>query len=216
MKPSPFFPISPMLVSTMNQHVPAQAPRAPTQAAEGLPRWRWTTAELLRLAELGAFTRDDRFELIGGEIVPMSPSGRRHEVIAEELHKWWVRRCCPPDIWVAKESQFNLSDDTYTKPDLLVHPDHIKAYDLRGGSALLVVEVADTSIYVDRHAKAALYAFHGVREYWVINANSLETTVHRAPTTSGYGDVRDVAASATLTPLLAPALAIRLADLDLA
>ena len=38
-----------------------------TQAAEGLPRWRWTTAELLRLAELGAFDGQDDFELIGGE-----------------------------------------------------------------------------------------------------------------------------------------------------
>ena len=199
----------------MNQHVTRSAPRAPTQAAEGLPRWRWTTAELLRLAELGAFTSEDRFELIGGEIVPMSPTGRRHEVVADELQQFWTRRL-PPDICIGTERQFNLTADTYTKPDLLIRPVGIKAYDLTGPQALLVVEVADTSIYFDRHTKAALYALHGVREYWVINANGLATTVHRAPTATGYADVRDVAASAPLTPLLAPALAVRLADLDLA
>ena len=199
----------------MNQHVhPARGQRTPTQAAEGVPRWRWTTAELVRLTELGAFTHEDRFELIGGEIVPMLPTGRSHEVVAEQLHKRWIRHCCPPEIWISKESQFNLADDTYTKPDLLVHPDSIKAYDLPGPTALLVVEVADSSLYFDRHTKAAQYASFGVREYWVISAVSLETTVHRSPGASGYADLRDVPATETLTPLLAPALAVRLADLD--
>ena len=201
----------------MNQHVSSSAHdrRTPTQAAEGLPRWRWTTAELVRLTELGAFSSEDRFELIGGEIVPMLPTGRSHEVVADQLHKWWIRRCCPPDLWVSKESQFNLADDAYTKPDLLVHADSINAYDLRGPTALLVVEIADTSLYFDRHTKAALYASYGVREYWVISAVSLETTVHRSPGATGYAVVRDVPAAETLTPLLAPALAVRLSDLDL-
>lgn len=200
----------------MNQHVSSSAHghRTPTQAAEGLPRWRWTTAELVRLTELGAFSNEDRFELIGGEIVPMLPTGRRHEIVADQLHEWWVRRCCPPDIWVSKESQFNLAEDAYTKPDLLVRPTVIKSYDLRGPTALLVVEIADSSFYFDRHTKAALYAGYGVREYWVISAVSLETTVHRSPGAGGYGDVRDVPATDMLTPLLAPALAVRLADLD--
>ncbi len=61
------------------------APREPTRAAEGLPRWRWTVAELERLAESGVFKDQDRFELIGGEIVPMSPKGRRHEIVRGEL-----------------------------------------------------------------------------------------------------------------------------------
>jgi len=120
----------------MNQHIQSQAPRTPTQAAEGVPRWRWTTAELLRLAELGAFSSDDRFELIGGEIVPMSPTGRRHEVVAEELQRAWMARGLS-DVWIATERQFNLAADSYTKPDLLVRPAAIKTYDLTGPQALL-------------------------------------------------------------------------------
>ena len=189
--------------------------RPPTQAAEGVPRWRWTTAELLRLKELGAFSDEDRFELIGGEIVPMSPTGRAHEVVAEDLHKYWARRS-PPEIWIAKESQFNLDTDTYTKPDLLVRPDAIKTYDLRGPDALLVVEVADSSLDYDHDAKAKTYAKYGVREYWVINARTLVTTVHTGPGPSGYATVATHASTAHLVPHLAPALAVRLADLDLA
>ena len=40
--------------------------REPTQAAEGLPRWRWTLEEFERFIELGIFAEDDRVELIGG------------------------------------------------------------------------------------------------------------------------------------------------------
>lgn len=50
------------------------SPSRTTQAAEGFPRWRWMTAELVRLAELGVFTAEHRVELIGGEIVPTKPA----------------------------------------------------------------------------------------------------------------------------------------------
>jgi Uma2 family endonuclease len=59
-----------------------------TRAADGLPRWRWTTAELLRMVQLGVIDEDERIELIGGEIVPMSPAGRVHEVVADELARY--------------------------------------------------------------------------------------------------------------------------------
>ena len=199
----------------MNEITPQRSRPRTTQAAEGVPRWHWTTAELLRLKDLGAFDGDDhRFELIGGEIVPMSPNGRRHEVIREDLEQL-LRALTPLDIRIIGEPQLNLADDTYTKPDLLVRPAGIRTPDVRGDTALLVIEVADTRLTYDLTTKAALYALHGVREYWVINARQLVTKVHRQPSSEGYGDVREVPATATLVPLLAPALAVRLGDLDL-
>ena len=56
----------------------------------------------------------------------------------------------------------------------------------------------------------------GVREYWVINARTRVTLVHRDPAATGYGSVTEVPAGAIATPLLAPELAIRLADLPAA
>lgn len=56
-----------------------------TNEAEGLPRRRFTVAELERMVEAGLLQEDERIELIGGEIVPMSPKGdviehlRRHD-----------------------------------------------------------------------------------------------------------------------------------------
>jgi Uma2 family endonuclease len=60
------------------------------------------------------------------------------------------------------EPQFNVGDDTYAVPDILVHPAGIKTPDVRGVDALLVVEIADTSLAYDLQMKAQLYASHGV------------------------------------------------------
>lgn len=196
----------------MNEMAHRFRARPTTRAAEGLPRWRWTTAELVRLTELGVFTAEDKFELIGGEIVPMSPVGRRHEVVAELLETR-MRELCSPSRRIVNERQLNLADDTYTEPDILVRPAGILTTDLRGSDVLLVVEVAVTSLEYDRSTKAALYAAHGVREYWVVDASTLATRVHRHLSATGYGDITELAGEDVLTPLLAPELAVRLADL---
>ncbi len=57
----------------MDEHFTIPLRRPTIQAAEGLPRWRWTVAEIERLAAEGIFSDDNKFELLGGEIVPMSP-----------------------------------------------------------------------------------------------------------------------------------------------
>jgi Uma2 family endonuclease len=121
----------------------------------------------------------------------------------------------PDDILVASFPQFNLSDDIFVLPDLLVHPRKVKTYGLSGREALLVVEVADTSLEYDLRTKVPLYATHGVREYWVINAVTLMTTVHRQPAGNAYAFTEELPGEAQLVPSLAPALAVSLGALDL-
>ena len=185
-----------------------------TQAAEGLPRRRWSVAEIEAMVSRGIILEDERFELIGGEVVPMSPKGARHEVVRTEL-AFQMTRQAPGTLRVAAEVQFNLADDAYAVPDLLVYPVTIKVPNVRGPSALLVIEVADSSLAYDLDAKASLYAAHGVREYWVIDAKTLNTTIHRQPAAAGYRDVIGVPANQRLVPEAAPELAVTLAELTL-
>lgn len=192
----------------------SSGPRPTTQAAEGLPRLRWTTDDLIRMVEVGLLGERDRVELIGGEIVPMAPAGRRHEVVRDEVVRFWSRRL-PADVWVSVEPQFNLDANAYTEPDILVLPWSIKTFDLLGPDALVVVEVAETSLAYDIGTKAKVYASYGVREYWVINAVTLETHVHTTPGEDGYISRILHPPTAALTPHLAPPLTVRLADLDL-
>jgi Uma2 family endonuclease len=171
-------------------------------------------AEIERMAAGGYFRDEDRFELVGGEIVPMSPKGRRHEIVRAALAFRWPR-AAPEGVFVVSEPQLNLGEDTYVVPDILVHPAAIKTPDVRGADALLVVEIADTSLAYDLLTKARLYGAHGVHEYWVIDAATLVTTIHTEPSGATYATIREIGPGGPISPALAPALAVSLAALDL-
>ena len=78
------------------------------------------------------------------------------------------------------------------------------------------VEVAYSNLRFNSTTKATLYAALGVRDYWVVDAQTLTTRVHREPSAGGYASVVEVQPRETLVPLLAAALAVRLGALDLA
>jgi Uma2 family endonuclease len=201
-------------IPNMNEIFRSPVGRPSTQAAEGLPRWRWTVAEIERMAAAGMFSEYDRFELIGGEMVPMSPKGLRHERLRIMLaHNW--SRMAPTEIVVASEPQFNLDEDTYLDPDILVHPMAIHTDKLKGPEALLVVEIADTSLRYDTKTKLPIYASHGVPEYWIINAVTRATTVHRNPLEQRYTVEEEFSAADVLVPSRVPELAISLKSLRL-
>jgi Uma2 family endonuclease len=193
----------------------SHAPSRPTtQAAEGLPRLKWTMAEFDRLAELGVFTEDDRIELIGGELVPMSPKGNRHELVKTKLLNWFMRRL-PAGFEIAVELGWRPRDDVYLEPDILIYRLGAQPSLVGPGEVALALEVADSSLKFDTGAKANTYAALGVREYWVVNAVTLATRLHRDPSETGYRGRIDVPADQELVPLLAPDLALRLSALGI-
>jgi Uma2 family endonuclease len=167
------------------------------------------------MAADGYFHEDDRFELVGGDIVPMSPkSERRHETIRAVL-AFRFARATPESVIVASVPQFNLAEDTFLFPDVLIHLAAVKIPDVRGSDAMLVVEVAETSLAYDHGTKARLYASHGVSEYWVIDAATLVTAIYTRPSATGYGEVHKIGPDGALSPTLVPAFAISLATIDL-
>jgi Uma2 family endonuclease len=186
-----------------------------TSAAEGLPRRRFTVAEVEAMVAAGVMEEDERVELIGGELVPMSPKGIRHEVVKKALLRRWYR-LVPDDLDLVPETTFRLSEDTYLEPDVVVYPRAIGLQGLTGANALLVVEIADSSLRYDIGRKAALYASFGIRELRVIDAVRLTTRVFREPAADGYRNAQDFGPADRLTPLIAPdAFALRLDELEL-
>ncbi len=186
-----------------------------TSAAEGLPRRRFTVAEVEAMVAAGVMEEDERVELIGGELVPMSPKGIQHEVVKIALVDRWIR-ARPGNCRLAQETTFRLSEDTYLEPDIVIYPRNIGLTGITGMNVLLVVEIADSSLRYDMGRKAALYASFGARELWVIDAVRLTTRVLREPAADGYRDARDFGAKDRLVPLFAPeAFALRLDELEL-
>ena len=183
------------------------------------PHWRdrddMTLADIEVLVQEGAFTEYDRVELFDGRLVAMSPKGRRHEIVRGELAYLLTIRSERTDSFVVSEPQLNLTDNWFMNPDVLVHPKSLKTPDVRGPTTELVIEVADTSLDFDLRTKAPVYAAQGVREYWVINAWTLETMVHRAPSAAGYGLTESVQPDTTLSALLLPWFSVQLDQLDI-
>ena len=197
---------------------PLRSQHATTQAADGLPRLAWTLAEFERLSELGFFggidREPERLELIDGELVPMHAKGGRHEWVRGELQNH-IAEILPKGYRLYNEPGWRPGGELYLEPEMIVCKAGFQASAVPPGDVLLLIEVADTSFSYDTATKAKIYARLGVREYWVVNAKTLETIVHLEPGEHGYGKITTFAASETLAPLALPALTVTLGALKI-
>jgi Uma2 family endonuclease len=138
---------------------PAQPPQ---------PR-KWSREEYYHLGNLGFF-RNQRVERIGGAIMVRSPQTWPHASTTDRVAVV-LRGGFGPAAWVRTEMplEFGLTSDP--EPDVSVVPGRIEDYTDHPTTALLVVEVSDTSLAFDRGDKASLYAAAGIADYWIVNLN---------------------------------------------
>ena len=107
----------------------------------------------------------------------------------------------------------NLGRDSDPEPDLAVVRGRIEDYSDHPTTALLIVEVSDTTLRLDRR-KAGLYAAAGIAEYWIVNLNERQVEVHRSPQADGeYAERRVISAGESLAPLGRSTLSIKVMDL---
>ena len=85
-------------------------------------------------------------------------------------------------------------------------------------TALLVIEVSDTTLEFDRVDKGRLYAANGIEDYWIVNLNARCVEVYREPTSDAsgvahYASLRTIGETEAISPLAKPSAVIRVADL---
>jgi hypothetical protein len=178
-------------------------------------RRRFTRAEYYRMAEVGILDSRDRVELIKGEIIEMSPIGRRHQAFIDNLARLLILRLAD-DAIVSVHSPLALAADTEPEPDLTVLRRREVPYKDREAwaeDALLVIEVAESSLAYDRSTKLRLYAEAGIPEYWVVDCAAETVEVHRGPGPQGYRDVNLVGGVATLRLQAFPDVELRTTDI---
>jgi Uma2 family endonuclease len=142
---------------------------------------RWTRQEYERMTEAGVLTPDDRVELVGGEILTVTPQKSLHAtavVLASEA----LRRVLTANLHVRTQLPLALGDDSEPEPDVAVVGGSMRDYrDAHPQSALLVIEVSDSTLAFDRHVKGSLYARAGVAEYWVVSLVDSVVEIYREP-----------------------------------
>lgn len=191
-----------------------------TQAAEGLPRHGFTIEEVERMVEVGIIPREERFELIGGEIVPMSPKGIRHERWKMALTRYFVLLVdghphLKGQVEFFTETTLRLASNTFLEPDFIFVSKSDGLEGLNGPTALLAIEIADTSIAYDLGRKSEIYASFGVRELWVLDVNQRKLSVFRDPLPTKYPLRVDYGAHEIIHAAWIPGLTLRLDTIEI-
>ena len=181
---------------------------------------RWTRRAYGRLIDKGILCEDDPVELLDGLLVVKEPQHTPHatavtlalEALRAAFGPGWVVR---PGLPVAAGRW------SEPEPDISVVPgsprDYLADHPARPA---LVVEVAHSSLRLDRTRKAAIYARAGVEDYWILNLADRVLEVHREPARLdtprrrwGYRSIQTLGPNETVSPLAAPAARILVADL---
>lgn len=153
---------------------------------------RWTFDEYLRLAEEGIIGPDERTELIDGEIIPMSPTGPRHRLVTRRLTTWFAQLLAGEAL-IAMQDTLPLSGRNGPEPDVAVlryREDEYLHEEATAEDILLVVEVAESSLSLDRGVKRVMYATAGIAEYWLVDLRRKSVIVYREPQGGEYRDER--------------------------
>jgi Uma2 family endonuclease len=180
---------------------------------------RWRRVEYDRLVELGMFD-GERLELLDGVLVVREPQKSYHAATVMQVGR--VLEVAFGTGWHARfHAPIALDDDSEPEPDVaMVRGVPLDYATEHPSTAPLIVEVADSSLRLDRRFKTGLYARARIPEYWIVNLVQRVLEVHRDPQPAPdaeygavYRVVETVQPSAIVTPIAAPTARIAVADL---
>ncbi len=179
-----------------------------------------TRARYDRLVDVGIFGPEDRVELLDGLLIAREPQGARHATVVA-LVRAALERAFGRGYHIREEKPVALDEQSEPEPDIVVVRGGLRDYlTTHPSRPVLIVEVAETSLALDRLRKGRLYARAGIAEYWIVDLVGEALEVYRDPlhAPSGHGgwkydSVRLLRRNAVVTPLASPRARIRVAAL---
>ncbi|HEY6331820.1 MAG TPA: Uma2 family endonuclease [Blastocatellia bacterium] len=180
-----------------------------------LEHWRFGVDEYHQMLEAGILTEDDRVELIDGEIIKMSPIGSHHVASVNRLTSLLTSKLGSKAI-VSIQNPVRLDNYSEPQPDVVVLKPRADFYAgaLPGpADTLLIIEVADSSLNIDRKVKLRLYARAGIPEVWIANIPEDRIEAHSEPRIDSYQRVRIATRGESISCESVPDLALSVADI---
>jgi len=177
--------------------------------------YRLTVDAYHRMIDAGVFGKDDRVELVEGELRAMPPIDARHAGKVKRLNQLFSRLAAGR-VLIAIQDLLALPDYAELQPDLMLlqpRQDFYEGSNPTPADTLLVVEVSDSSLGFDRDTKLALYAVHGVPEAWLVDLKNQRLQIFRDPGPDGYRQILLPDKAQSVAPLLLPDLEIPLRTL---
>ena len=162
----------------------------------------FTVEEYRQMGAAGVLKEGERVELLEGEIVQMSPIGRRHGGTVKALNRFLGMALGDRAI-VSIQDPVELDAHTEPQPDAAVlkpRDDFYRSAHPKPEDVLLVIEVMDTSHEVDRGKKLLLYAEKGVSEVWLVDLPGEAIEVYRSPKGTRYTEEKRLVRGDRISP----------------
>jgi len=162
----------------------------------------------------GVLTKDDRVELIEGDLLNMAPIGSQHAALSVRLTKLFVRGAGDA-AEVSVGGPINLGGFSEPQPDvsLLRLRDDYATRIPEPSDVLLVVEISDSSLRFDQTTKLALYAKYGIEEYWIVDVEGQRIEAYRGPVGTGYEEKIEISGPSVASPRALPGLRLNVNEL---
>lgn len=144
-------------------------------------RFKWTIEKFEQLFEMGFLPHDYKYELIEGEIGQKEIQTPLHAT-ALTLTQYKLRSIFVKDFDVRAQLPMIFVERSKPEPDLAVVIGTPRDYlESHPSTAVLVVEISDTTLVQDQQTKSSLYARAGIAEYWIVNLIDRTVEVRRQP-----------------------------------
>lgn len=169
---------------------------------------RFTVEEYRKMGLAGVLKEDDRVELIEGEVVQMSPIGKRHAATVKRLNRLLGQSLGDRAV-VSIQDPISLGEHSEPQPDVaLLKPrkDFYASGHPRPTDVLLVIEVMESPKDYDRDVKLRLCARHAIPETWLVDLEKNGIDVFRRPAEERYGEKQEFGAGTSITPQAFPDL----------
>lgn len=168
---------APLPTSNNPVFTPATISPAP---AEPKRVFRFSKDQFYRMAKEGYFY-DARVELINGELIIMPPEGKWHAWGVDMMQEL-LKLALGSNFWVRGQHSLDLSPFSVPAPDLAVIPRRLDQGPTdTPTTALLIIEISDSTLGTDRVRKGSLYASVGIQDYWIVNYVHRCIEVYRNP-----------------------------------
>ena len=178
-------------------------------------RHQFTVKQFHQMAESGILPENERVELIRGEMIDMSPIGRRHAGCVNILVNLLIQ-LLGKRIILAPQNPVELNETSEPQPDIALlkpRPDFYRNSHPQPEDIFLLIEVADTTVKYDREMKIPLYAEANIPEVWLVDVNQEIIEVYRNSLEGIYQDVQKLTKNQILSTLAFPDVSIHLSEL---
>jgi len=162
----------------------------------------------------GILTENDNVELLNGAIIEKMPKGNKHAYFNDSISDF-LREKLGGKAIVRNQNPILLDDFSKPEPDIVLCQPPRQQYLTRTPTPediLLIIEVSDTTLYFDRHEKAAAYSRGGIGQYLIVNVENNTIEDYRKPGEDGYQSKQTYEIGEKISLLHFPELEIAVED----